>query len=205
MFNDILTGKASLEPTPEGDGGGPYRKPQVPQVSVTCVDCKKPYAVPANTPPGRCALCHVRFAEANTPMNVRANDWQERQDQSHRVFRVVVGIAIAVGVAIFRVGMRHSMEEDARGSYSYQEPVYDDKPYDPALEPDVFSAKISSFADQMCACADRDCAWRVENDFELWSRANQAPTDEATTEAVIRHMKLFTSCLDRMRPSSSTP
>src|SRR6185312_6104059 len=63
MFNEILTGKSSLEPARTAES--PYRTESVPQISLTCVDCHAHYLAPVGTPPGRCGACHVALVARN--------------------------------------------------------------------------------------------------------------------------------------------
>ncbi len=63
MFNEILTGKATLEPPPAPVE--PYREPSVPEVPVTCASCGTSFRVKVGVEQKLCARCNLAAAEAN--------------------------------------------------------------------------------------------------------------------------------------------
>jgi len=111
MFNDILTGKASLEPKRESNG--PYREQAVlPPIQHVCVTCGQRYQGPAGSVPGCCSTCHVAIVEANARESAlavhAAQEHARRAGKSHRVLRALLIVAIGIGAALFRYGTAQS-------------------------------------------------------------------------------------------------
>lgn len=92
MFNEILTGKASLENKPKED---PYREPSVPDVSIACDQCRKPFTKKATSPATKCVQCHMdNAAMENAQMNMYATPVKD--DSGMAVLKVFGYIGLVI-------------------------------------------------------------------------------------------------------------
>lgn len=101
MFNEILTGKASLEQKPED----PYRQPQVPDVTIDCDQCRKKFTKKANSPATKCVDCHLSNAALENANNTYASPVHD--DAGWRVMKVFIYIGVIVLLAIIKYNLRH--------------------------------------------------------------------------------------------------
>ncbi len=127
MLNDILTGTASKPTTDD-----PYRSPGEVRPVLVCTSCQQEFP-PAQAVNGMCRACVQRHPDALARMlheqevdarhRAAINSEIRRRNRNARVFRVVLLVAVAILVALFRYGMRKQMDEDERqmqGIKSYE-------------------------------------------------------------------------------------
>ncbi len=119
MFNEILTGKASLDPSTKSTD--PFRTPGE-VATIQCNSCNQHF--PANQAVfGHCRDCTRAAREplavlaaqeqsARQFAEVRAHE--EHLQRNAWILRAVVMVILAIGLAVFRFGMRSQMQEDAR-------------------------------------------------------------------------------------------
>jgi len=204
MFNDILTGKASLEEKPKS--ADPYREESVPDITATCNRCHKAFLTKAGTSPAYCGPCKAIVAQSNAALsaqqfaNVNANI--RSSDNGYRILRVGIMIVIGIGLAIFKSGMRHSYEQDTR-SYDY-EPSYTSTPaYSSHYSSDPFAVRVKEFANQMCSCSDLRCASSVLAQFETWTHTQDTSraSDEAASAAADDAIRMI-ECKSKLESSS---
>lgn len=196
MLNDILTGKASLEPRPESES--PYRQQAVlPPVRHGCITCGQRYEAPAGSSPGRCPTCHVAMVEENTrhsALVARAAEEQARRSQrTWRVLRVVVGIAIAIAIGLFKYGMRTQLREDAAQAAGYHSYAEYQQERDSVSPTDDYSYEIQRLADQMCSCTDLRCARDVQAQYRRFVQSG-APSDDGARASVDQEGTRLAEC-----------
>ncbi|HEY4176210.1 MAG TPA: hypothetical protein VGM90_05245 [Kofleriaceae bacterium] len=93
MFNEILTGKATLEPKPPM--GGPYREPEVPNEQRSCARCRHPFVVPATSAAQTCVSCQLSLAQASSPpANYNSYDYDLRPKRDYTFVYIRIAIAI---------------------------------------------------------------------------------------------------------------
>jgi hypothetical protein len=186
MFNDILTGKASLEPRPESES--PYRQQAVlPPVRHACITCGERYQAPAGSSPGRCPTCHVAMVEENTRQSehvARASEEQARRARrTWRVLRVVLGIAVAIAIGLFKYGMRTQMREDAAQAAGYHSYAEYKQERDSVWPTDDYSYEIHRLAEEMCRCTDLRCARDLQAQYHRFVQSG-APSDDGARASV---------------------
>jgi hypothetical protein len=186
MFNDILTGKASTEAKASSS---PYREPAtLPPTRATCVRCQQGFEVPANTVATECPSCRLAVIEQNAQHDraeyLAAEDEARRKANRHRLFAVIGGIAVVVGLGFFKFGMRSARRDDAAKAAGYRD--YDDyKAERDAVYPtDELSRRVHSLAGDMCSCKELACAREVQAKYISATRSG-APSDDQA-EASIR-------------------
>ncbi len=207
MFNDILTGKASLEPKPEPQS--PYREQAVlPPVQHVCVACGQRYKAPADSAPGRCPTCHVAMVEENTRQSALAahagQDHFRRAARSHRMLRGFLVIAIGVGVALFRYGMRTQMREDAAQAAGYHSYGEYKAERDAVYPTDEYSYRIHDLAAEMCRCNDLACARNVQAQYRQYARSG-SPSDDTARESAEQDGTHLADCEARFEAGGNDP
>ncbi len=193
MFNEILTGKSSLEPKPEPMA--PYREQGVPApVRETCLGCKQVFQVPANTIATHCQSCRLSIIEINARNDrmafLAAEDEARRASNSHRLFALIGGIVVVVGLGIFKFGMRSQLREDraqAAGYHSYDQYT---RERDAVYPTDEYSRHVQSLAGDMCSCKDLKCARDVQSTFTNYIRSHSPSDDKAADSAQLDSVKL---------------
>ncbi len=183
MFNEILTGKASLEDKPRETD--PYRQESVPEISVICASCRKSFTTKVNSGAVRCSTCHLAFVQANSAQSARAladaNDWQRRDARSSWLLKTVVIVVCSIGLAILKSGMRKDMGSSARYS------SYHDHPY---------SRRIDQLSSEMCGCRDRQCARGVERRMDHYLRTDEGSSpDPDAADAAERSLQRYAECM----------
>jgi hypothetical protein len=123
VFNEILTGKATLEQKPAA--ADPYRQQSIPEITLTCSDCGATYKATVGTPPGRCGVCNVKLAERTTAANAQAHAAMhaavERSQRSHWWLKVALTVLICLAAGLCKMAMRHQFREDMRAASGYHE------------------------------------------------------------------------------------
>jgi hypothetical protein len=104
MFNEILTGKASLENKPKED---PYRVQSVPDVTVPCDQCRKNFTKKATSPATKCVQCHMDNAarEAALAQNTYASP--ASSDPGMQVLKIFGYIALVALLIYLKWQIRH--------------------------------------------------------------------------------------------------
>lgn len=98
MFNEILTGQASLEPKPAT--GGPYRENDVPNETRTCVRCRAAFMVPATSGAQTCVSCQLSAAQAaSPPVNYNSYDYDLTPKRDYTFLYIRIAIAIMAMIA----------------------------------------------------------------------------------------------------------
>jgi hypothetical protein len=188
MFNEILTGKASLDPQPKPLE--PFREAgELPPVTETCVGCGRSFKAPANRIATHCASCMLQIAELNAANDrmafVAAEAEAQRKQNSQRLFSIIGGIVVVAGLIVFKAGMRSQMREDAAvgaGYKSYDE--YKELRDEIRLSPnDEFSSRLSDFASDMCRCKDLQCARDIQATLTNFTRTHSPSDDQSNASA----------------------
>jgi len=185
VFNEILTGKASLEPKPEPMA--PYRElGTMPPVHHACVTCSQRYLAPAGSTASLCATCQLEIVEANARNDRLAfqlsEDQARRAARSHRWMATIIGTLVVVGLGLFRYGMRSQMREDAAIGAGYESYSEYEAERDAVYPTDEYSRQVQSMADDMCRCSDLPCARNLQRLFGQFVRSH-SPTDDKADES----------------------
>jgi len=188
MFNEILTGKATLDPQPVSHS--PYRTESVPQVTWTCVDCNANYQASVGTPRGRCGPCQLAMASRNQAASNAALQASlaaiDERRRGHRWIRWALGAVLACVLAFIRMEAR----KDLAASQPRELAVYVSDPY---------VDQIQSYAGEMCACADAVCASTVRAKWMNWQRYAIQPTDSDVLAAASDATSALMDCFNRPR------
>jgi len=105
MFNEILTGQASLEPKPAT--GGPYRENEVPNENRTCARCHGAFVVPATSTAQTCVSCQLSAAQAaSPPANYNSYDYDLRPKRDYTFVYIRIAIAVMAMIAAAVGGYR---------------------------------------------------------------------------------------------------
>jgi len=98
MFNEILTGRATLEPAPPT--GGPYREPDVPTEKRSCASCRHTFTVPVTSSAQSCVSCQLAAAQAASPrVNYESPDYNIGPARDYTILYIRIAIAIMVAIA----------------------------------------------------------------------------------------------------------
>jgi hypothetical protein len=201
VFNEILTGKATL--TPEPPTAGPYRTETVPMVSATCIACLQPFTVRAGTPAQRCGPCHVAHVEANMAHDVAVRAGirreAERRRRNDKILRYTLTAAAIVALAFYKLGYRNQLEEDAAIANGERPGYYAPQHDHAAAREDRFAQQVEGFATTMCGCADRACAERTQAEFARFSRDAEAPSDKDVLDVAAESVHRLEACYLKLR------
>jgi hypothetical protein len=191
MFNEILTGKQTLEPTPVPES--PYRVQSVPQATATtarCADCHvsfKPHAYSGI----RCSMCHAALVRRNEVESARILAAAEAQaaasDRSMRLFKwagfAVLGVCLALIKGQMRSQIREDEEQRAAASMSYV-PSYSDE----------YSRDLYYLEGDACRCEDLKCARDVQARVTQTLSRTRA-TDDTADEQGRRSLEKIGDCV----------
>lgn len=194
MFNEILTGKASLEEKPAA--ADPYREPSVPDVSMTCPDCHKTFTTKVGSGATKCAVCHVLSAQAATAASghtyENVHEAHLRSGTNAKLVSLLVTVGLGIGLVIFKYQMRKQSREDL-----YSPRAVDDSAYNVSRDP--FVESVAGHRREMCSCSDLACSRVVQAKFENWLRSqHQMPMDDATLDAAAVETSRYTECMTRL-------
>lgn len=171
MFNDILTGKASLEP-------------------------KAPPLVDAPPPPPAAALTAEQIA-ANEAASARALRDAEiaynKNQASHRLMITLGVIFLAATVAFIRHQMRKQMREDSAQAAGYSSYAEYNEESAKVYPTDEYSYKVNRFASDMCYCQDLACARNVQAQYTRYLRSG-APSDDESRASVEQDARKLAEC-----------
>lgn len=186
MFNEILTGKSTLERAPEQ--ASPYRTESVPQISLTCVDCAAHYQAPVGTPVGRCGPCHLAMASRNQAASNAALQASfaaiNARRRGHRWMRWAMLALLGVALSLIKRQMRKDFAE----SQPRAQPVY--------IQEDPYVTKLWSFKYEMCACADAACRSTVRAKWMNWQNTAIPPTDEHMLDLARESTDAMFACMN---------
>jgi len=173
MFNEILTGKATLEPPPPAMAGGPYRAPEVPNENRTCAHCRQTFVVPATSPAQTCVACQLANAQASSP----SYTYQNQADlQPSRTPFFVIRLAIA-GVILLGGAIYSQVNGDA-----------------------ARVREAENMADEACSCSDANCAENVRSEFLSWASTHgEERVDDSDYQAVENSAERLASCVARFQ------
>ena len=159
MFNDILTGKASLEP-------------KAPPV----VDAPPPPPPPAPAlTPEQIAANEAASARAMREAEIAYN----KNQASHRLMVTLGVIFLAAVLAFIRHQMRKQAREDSAKAAGYSS-YADYKEESAKVYPtDEYSYKVHELAGDMCGCHDLACARDVQAKYTRHLRSGAPSDDEA--------------------------
>lgn len=188
MFNEILTGKSTLERAPAQ--ASPYREESVPQITLVCSDCQARYQAPVGTPPGRCGACHVALVSRNQAASTAALHESlaaiDERRRHYRWFRRAMILAVACVLAFIKFEMR----KDLAASQPREQPVYISDPY---------IDQIRSYAIEMCACPDAACTTTVRAKWMNWQRYAIQPTDSGVLDGAADATNELMACFNKPR------
>lgn len=170
MFNEILTGKASLEPK----------------------SAPPPTAPPAPAAPVPAAVVQANQAQSAAALHA-ASLGARRNDASHNLFRVIVLVVVAIGLGFFRYGMRKQEREDAAQAAGYRNYGEYERERAAVYPTDEYSYKVSQFADEMCRCSDLACSRDVLAQFSRYLRSG-TPSDDKASESVAADSQRLYDC-----------
>ena len=184
MFNELLTGKATLEPAPEPQA--PYREPGVlPPLEHTCATCHRSYRGPAGSVAGTCASCQLAVRELDARNDAlafqQAEAAQQRVHNRHKLFVFIGGLVVVALLGVFKFGMRSQLREDLAQGAGYKSYDAYKKQRDTVSPSDAYSQRVHSLASDMCFCKDLKCARDVQTTFVNYARTH-SPSDD-TSEA----------------------
>lgn len=182
MFNDILTGKASLEP------------PKAPPV-VEQAPPPKPTLTPEQIAANEAASAKaMRDAEAAFRKN----------ESSHRILVTCIVIFCGLAFAFIRTQMKKQMREDNARAAGYSS--YDNYKEESAkvYPTDEYSYKVNDFARQMCNCDDLNCARTIaaQNSRHLKS---SAPSDDESRASVEQDLRKLADCQEILESGGKPP
>ena len=197
MFNEILTGKASLEVKPPP--ADPYREESVPaEITLKCLRCSKDYTAKGGTAPGNCGACNALIAQENAAASAaafrEAEDRFNRNEASHRILKALLFVAFLIVVAFVRYQMRKAQRDDAARAAGYSD--YSDYKTESAkvYPTDEFSYRVSSLASDMCYCQDLACGRNVYAQYSRYVKSN-APSDDKASESAEQDGLKLADCL----------
>lgn len=114
MFNEILTGKASLDPKSPPLIASPIGEPVVDQ-HRTCTTCGRPFVASAShhVKCGPCNVATIQQAQQESARNLAAAALRQQSDErTWTVLRWIFVALVGLGLAFYRYGMRKQMAED---------------------------------------------------------------------------------------------
>ncbi len=186
MLNEILTGQASLEERRVAD---PYREPSVPDVTRSCVGCRRTFTTKATSDATRCGACYLAQSAPSTDAYAAIARDLERSKANDRFLRGALLVGLSILIAVFRCAMQRSYDEDMR--VATQPPAF-------VFSSDPFAEEVSDFARQMCACGDLACGRDVQARFLNFTRHVSPPTDDAVLQAIAADTERMGTCLGKL-------
>ncbi|MBL9020363.1 MAG: hypothetical protein JNL83_39635 [Myxococcales bacterium] len=171
MFNDILTGKASLEP---------QARPPVEEAP----------------PSPRPALTWEQVAanEAASARAVREAETALRKSQaSHRLIAGCVVVFVAVAIVFIKSQMRQQMREDNARAAGYSSYAAYQEESAKVYPTDEYSYKVRQFAGDMCRCQDLACARNLQAQYTRYLRSS-APSDDESRASVEQDARRLADC-----------
>ncbi len=179
MFNDILTGKASLEPAPS------VVDPPPPKPALT------PEQIAANE-----AASAKAMRDAETAFR--------KNEASHRLLVTCIVLFVGVAFAFIRYQMKKQMREDSARAAGYSS--YDNYKEESAkvYPSDDYSYKVNQFARDMCSCPDLACARTVQAQYTRHLRSS-APSDDNARASVEQDARKLAGCQDVLESGGQPP
>jgi cell division septation protein DedD len=182
VFNELLTGKATLDPPPQPQS--PYREPGVvPPVTHTCPTCRQAYRARAGSIAGTCGSCQEIQARNDALAFQQAEAAQQRVQNQHKLFVFIGSIVIVALAVVFKVGMKTQLREDLAQGAGYQSYSDYQKQRDTVAPSDEYSRRVHALASDMCACKDLACARNVQTTFVSYSRSHRPSDDNSEASA----------------------
>lgn len=184
MFNDILTGKASLEP------------PKAP-----------PAVDDAPPPPARPALSPEQIAanEAASAKAMRDAETAFRKNEaSHRILIACLVIFAGIMFAFIKSQMKKQIREDnarAAGYASYDEYKTESAKAYPS---DEYSRTVNRLASDMCYCQDLACGRNVLAQVTHHLKSG-APSDDQAQASVDQDLQKLAGCQEILEAGGKPP
>lgn len=189
MFNELLTGKATLEPPPAPQS--PYREPGVlPPVTHTCTTCHRSYRGRSGSIAGTCGSCQEINARNDALAFQQAEAAQQRVQNQHKLFVFIGSVVVVVLALVFKLGMKTQLREDLAQGAGYKSYGDYKKQRDAVSPSDAYSQRIHSLASDMCFCKDLKCARDVQTAFVNYSRSHSPSDDKSEASASAEVAKL---------------
>jgi len=203
VFNELLTGKATLEPAPQPQA--PYREPGVlPPATHACATCRRSYQGPAGSIAGTCASCQLAVREINARNDAlafqQAEAAQQRVQNQHKLFVFIGSVVIIALALVFKVGMKTQLREDLAQGAGYKSYGDDDS----VAPSDAYSQRIHSLASEMCACKDLACAREVQTAFVNYARSH-GPSDDSSEASATADVAKLADCQHAIEAGPATP
>jgi hypothetical protein len=138
--------------------------------------------------------CLVEENTGQSQLLARASVEQARRARhTWRVLRVVLGIALAIAIGLFKYGMRTQMREDAAHAAGYHSYAEYKQERDAVYPTDDYSYEIQRLAEQMCRCTDLHCARDVQAQYRVFVRSG-APSDDGARASVEQDSTRLAEC-----------
>ena len=181
MFNDILTGKASLEPA----------KPLV----MDAPPPPKPVITPAQAAANAAASAQA-MRDAETAFR--------KSESSHRILVTCVVVFVGIAFAFIKTQMKKQMREDNARAAGYSS--YDNYKEESAkvYPTDEYSYKVNRFASDMCFCEDLACARNVQAQYTRYLKSS-APSDDASRASVEQDSQKLAGCQEILEAGGKPP
>lgn len=183
MFNEILTGKASLE---EPKTVPPVAEPPPPPRPVI-----SPEQAAANAAASAQAM---REAEAAFRKN----------EASHRLLVTCLVVFVALALGFIKYQMKTQMREDSARAAGYSS--YDEYKEESAkvYPTDEYSRRVNRFATEMCWCQDLACARNVQAQYTRYLRSS-APSDDESRASVEQDSRKLAECQEILEAGGKPP
>ena len=175
MFNEILTGKASLER--QAVPGAPYREPSVPEEKRACVSCGQPFPTLVTSAARTCSRCNFA-AESRLQAQILELSESSRaaNRRALRKTRWLWSLLVLPLLVAFKVGIQRQYDEDMRTAGG--EHASDART--PPKEDTSFQWALKSYRDEMCHCKDTVCTAATRAQVaELFRGAQLSPVEQA--------------------------
>ncbi len=190
MLNEILTGKATLEPPPPPIS--PYREPSVPELALTCATCSKTFRAKAGSETKQCPTCYLSAVEASAAAQGRALSASlassEARARNRRTVQYAIMVLVVCVLGFLNCQLRQEQIERAA---KHEDPL--------ARFRSEYSERLATFAGEMCSCQDLACAHDVERSFTAWwhtPEATPGPDDDDDYDE--REAKEYADCLSAL-------
>lgn len=196
VFNDILTGKASLEPKPEAES--PYRKAaELPPVNHNCLACGASYQGPAGSVAGRCPTCYVAMVTTNEAESNRIRGeallGAEKSKRSMRIVKLTLFAGFAIAGGIMKAQMRDQVRDNKAQAAGYRDYAdYNAQQSAPGPN-DELSQEIHWVVNEACGCQDAMCVRDKDVKLRRLMR-DGSPSDDRSAESVRTDLSHFADC-----------
>jgi hypothetical protein len=120
----------------------------------------------------------------------------QRRANSHKLFAIVTVVVVALGIGVFKYGMRSAKRDDFAKAAGYRDySDYLDTTREPSRASSDYAAQIKSMASALCTCNDLKCAREAKATYVYYVRSHMAPDGDAERDAATASEKLY-KCMD---------